>query len=143
MSMLDWNGDGKKDIMDNYIEYQIYQDVMNDDNDDNDDEPISYNSKPKNRNKDLRATTTDNKRIHGSDINGRVSLLVSVVTILAWVFIIKAFGALWDNRIGLGLLLTFLGIATAVFGKWLLLGKNIIKKERQGKYYPDDNKKNN
>lgn len=138
MSMLDWNGDGKKDMTDNYIEYHIYQDVMNDD-----DEPVSYNSKPKNRNKDLRATTTDNIRVDGNDIDGKVSLLSIGVAILAWVFVIKAWGALWDDRIGLGLLFAFLGIIIAVFGKWLLLGKNIIKKERQGKYYPDDDTKNN
>lgn len=143
MSMLDWNGDGKKDMTDNYIEYHIYQDVMNDDNDDDDDEPVLYDFKPKNRDKDFYGKTTDNIRVDGNDIDGKVSLLSTSVTILAWVFIIKALGALWDDRIGLGLLLTFLGFATAVFGKWLLLGKNIIKKERQGKYYPDDDKKNN
>lgn len=27
MAMLDWNHDGKKDMVDNFIEYQIYKDV--------------------------------------------------------------------------------------------------------------------
>ena len=27
MAMRDWNNDGKKDMVDNYIEYQIYKDV--------------------------------------------------------------------------------------------------------------------
>lgn len=27
MAMYDWNHDGKKDVMDDYIEYQIYKDV--------------------------------------------------------------------------------------------------------------------
>lgn len=27
MAMYDWNRDGKNDILDNYIEYQIYKDV--------------------------------------------------------------------------------------------------------------------
>ena len=29
MSMHDWNHDGKKDMVDNFIEYQIYQDCTN------------------------------------------------------------------------------------------------------------------
>ena len=31
MSLYDWNGDGKKDLSDDYIEYNIYNEVMNDD----------------------------------------------------------------------------------------------------------------
>lgn len=27
MAMHDWNHDGKKDMVDNFIEYQIYKDV--------------------------------------------------------------------------------------------------------------------
>ena len=30
MSMYDWNGNGKKDCGDDFIEYQIYQDVTKD-----------------------------------------------------------------------------------------------------------------
>ena len=26
MAFLDWNGDGKKDYVDNFIEYQVYKD---------------------------------------------------------------------------------------------------------------------
>lgn len=31
MAMYDWNHDGKKDWQDDYIEYQIYKDVMGED----------------------------------------------------------------------------------------------------------------
>lgn len=31
MAMHDWNGNGKKDFSDDYIEHKIYKDVMNDD----------------------------------------------------------------------------------------------------------------
>ncbi|MCM1524176.1 MAG: hypothetical protein NC120_06925 [Ruminococcus sp.] len=34
MAFFDWNHDGKKDFADDFIEYQIYQDVMNDNDED-------------------------------------------------------------------------------------------------------------
>ena len=37
-----------------------------------------------------------------------------------------------DNVISL--ILVLLGIAVAIFGKWLLMGKRVIKKEAQKKY---------
>ncbi|MBR2278354.1 MAG: hypothetical protein IJ872_03975 [Eubacterium sp.] len=40
MSLLDWNGDGKKDIWDTAIEYQIYKSIFEKDDDEND----SYDS---------------------------------------------------------------------------------------------------
>lgn len=33
MAMHDWNGDGKNDFSDDFMEYQIYKDVMGDDDD--------------------------------------------------------------------------------------------------------------
>lgn len=33
MAMHDWNGDGKKDFSDDFMEYGIYKDVMGDDDD--------------------------------------------------------------------------------------------------------------
>ncbi len=32
LAFVDWNGNGKKDIQDNFIEYQIYQDCMKNNN---------------------------------------------------------------------------------------------------------------
>lgn len=29
MALLDWNGDGKKDLADDFIEYQIFRNVTN------------------------------------------------------------------------------------------------------------------
>ena len=40
MAMFDWNGNGKKDFADDYIEYQIYKDCTEDD----DEEDFSGNT---------------------------------------------------------------------------------------------------
>lgn len=135
MAMRDWNGDGKKDIIDNCIEYQIYQDVMNNN------ESIPYNPNQKSRHKDFRATTTDNKRVEGYDINGWTLLLVFGVVILSFVFLFKTFCAFENDEIGIGFLYLFFGIISVVLGKWLLMGKNIIKRESQDKYYNDTQNK--
>jgi len=39
MAIFDWNGDGKKDIWDTAIEYEIYKQVMGDDDENDSDSP--------------------------------------------------------------------------------------------------------
>lgn len=36
ISLYDWNGDGKNDMFDDFIEYQIYKDCTGDDDSDSD-----------------------------------------------------------------------------------------------------------
>ena len=131
MAMRDWNGDGKKDFVDNIIEYQIYENVMDDDKD----KPnISVSNVKKSHVFDNKATTTDGKQIDGCDINGWTLLLGGIMAILAWVFIIKSFIATMNDEIAISFLFAILGIAFALFGKWFFLGKNIIKQEQHKKY---------
>lgn len=124
MAINDWNHNGKKDLADDFIEYQIYKDVMGD-NDKN------YQSNKSHKSHSDTARTTDGKYVSGNDINVGVVLLSLLVAVLAFIFIIAAMKT-EDNVISL--ILVLLGIAVAIFGKWLLMGKRVIKKEAQKKY---------
>ena len=124
MAINDWNHNGKKDLVDSIIEYQIYKDVMGD----KDEKHQSYKSHKSHSDK---ARTTDGKYVSGNDINGGVVVLSLLVAVLAFVFIIAAMKT-EDNV--MSFILIILGIAVAIFGKWLLMGKRVIKNEAQKKY---------
>ena len=42
MALFDWNMDGKKDMFDSFLEYQIYNECMKDDSDHDDDSDYEY-----------------------------------------------------------------------------------------------------
>lgn len=41
MAIFDWNGDGKKDIWDTAIEYEVFNQIFGDENDEEDDDEVS------------------------------------------------------------------------------------------------------
>lgn len=137
MAMYDWNKNGIKDFGDDYIEYQIYKDTMGE----QDDPP----KLPKSKNKSIfeSAKTTDGKEVDGYDINGWIVLLGILIAILAWVFLVKGIKASNRGEDLVSFLWMLSSLAAFIFGKWLLMGKRVIKKDRQKKYGIVDEEKHN
>lgn len=119
MAIFDWNHNGKKDLADDFIEYQIYKDVMGEDNE------TSKNSKP-HKSHFNSAKTTDGKDVSGEDLNGGVVVAALLIAILAFILLFEAIKA--ESGI-ISFILVIFGLAVAIFGKWLLMGKRVIKKE--------------
>lgn len=72
MAMHDWNGDGKKDFGDDYIEYQIYKDIMGEDDD----------FKPDYRKPTHRKSTNDEVKIS----TGKLLLIIfGIIAIIVFV----------------------------------------------------------
>lgn len=90
MSFMDWNHDGNKDFTDDFIEFQIYEDVMDDDNNsyDDDDFDIDYGSNSYSSGH-LNSGSDSNRISHGTDASaGCLTTILIIVAALGWLWFI-------------------------------------------------------
>ncbi len=145
MALKDWNHNGKKDLSDDFIEYMLCTEIMEDQKkkDQYDESHQNYYGQNNFSDKDEyshKAQTTDGKKVSGEDINGCVVVLALLVAAFALLILYAAVKI--EDTVS-SIMLILLGIAVAVFGKWLLMGKRAIKKDAHEKYGIKDEDKDN
>lgn len=119
--MIDWNRNGKHDLQDTYLEYMIYQEVM----DDKEEDTSVYSRKSKSSG---APHSSGGIKLSGEEIHGGMLIMGLVMVIIAFVF--YYYGVTCESTVA-EFFYIFLGLASSFSGKWFLTGKNIIKKEYQ------------
>lgn len=91
MALHDWNHDGKKDMVDNYMEYQIYKE------------------------------TTGKKQVSGSGLGGGASTFGAIVAVIGGLFLAAAIMALLCDDGDVPVILTIIlwVICASVISVWL------------------------